>query len=69
MVLDSTLTPAVSQAPNPLLTFLKEVPKAAATLAMGTEGHHCSQYQIHRYLELEGNSMKKWVKNDYEEEK
>lgn len=69
VVLDSTLTPVVSQAPNPLLTLLNEVPKAAATLPMGTEGYHCSQYQIHRYLELEGNSRKKWAKNDYKEEK
>lgn len=51
------------------LTGTEEVPKAAATLAMGTEGYNCSQCQIHRYLDLEGNSMKKWEKNDYEKEK
>lgn len=38
-----------------------------ATLVMGTEGYHCSQYQTHKDLDLGGYSMKKWLKNDYEE--
>lgn len=54
-------------APDPLGHFLKEGAKAAATLATGTGGYHCSQYQTHRDLDLGGNPMKKWLKNDCEE--